>query len=283
MKEAPQEFRAAVDYIQDRIKPHHPKIALILGSGLGSLADEIENPIFIPYQDIPHFPQSSVQGHVGRLVIGHLQDQLVLAMQGRSHFYEGYDMAKIVFPIRVMPLLGITTLIISNAAGGLNPDFQVGDLMLITDHINLTGLTGHHPLRGPNLEAFGTRFPDMVTPYDLHLQALAHQAAQKTSEPLREGVYVNVAGPSFETPAEVRFLRIIGGDAVGMSTTPEVIVARHSGIRVLGISGISNIAVTTPRSNQKTTHEDVLAGSRVMAPRLVALCREFLKMVMDNE
>lgn len=274
-------FVEAADYIR-RQTTHRPQIALILGSGMGPLAEEIASPVIIPYADIPHFPPSGVEGHAGRLVIGRLQGRAVMAMQGRAHYYEGHAMQTVTFPIRVMQALGVRMLIVTNAAGGLNDSFRVGDLMLITDHINLTGIAGHNPLRGPNLEPFGPRFPDMVAPYDLDLQEKARQAAREAGFPLREGVYINVAGPSFETPAEIRFLRLIGGDAVGMSTAPEVVVARHGGMRVLGISGIANIAITDPASGGQTTHEEVLAGSKVIAPKLIALVKGVLAKLEDE-
>lgn len=270
-----QYFNQAAAYIR-RQTTHRPRIALILGSGMGPLAGEIDAAAAIPYRDIPHFPQSGVEGHAGRLVIGTLQGHTVMAMQGRAHFYEGHSMQAVTAPIRVMALLGVTTLIVTNAAGGLNPAFAAGDLMLITDHINLPGMTGHNPLRGPNLDAFGVRFPDMVAPYDLHLQTLARRVARDAGLNLQQGVYVGLAGPTFETPAEVRFLRLIGGDAVGMSTAPEVVVARHSGLKVLGISGISNVAITDPAGGGKTTHDEVLEGSKVIAPRLITLVKGVL-------
>lgn len=255
---------------------HRPAIALVLGSGLGAVADAVENATIIPYQTIPHFPQSTVEGHAGRLVIGQLQGKTVLVMQGRVHYYEGHSMQAIAMPIRVMHQLGITTLVVTNAAGGLNPAFKAGELMLITDHINMTGLAGHNPLRGPNLDEFGVRFPSMVTPYDLDLQHLAHQVAKEIEVELQEGVYANVAGPSFETPAEVRFLRLIGADAVGMSTAPEVVVANHSGMRVLGISGVANVAITTPTKEQQTTHIEVLEGTQKLSANLIKLIRGIL-------
>ena len=265
----------ATSYIQAQ-SPHRPTIGLILGSGLGAIADAIETPTIIPYHTIPHFPQSSVEGHAGRLVLGEIAGKSVLVMQGRVHYYEGHAMQAITMPIRVMAKLGLETIIVTNASGGLNPDFQAGDLMLITDHINMTGLAGHNPLRGPNLDAFGVRFPSMVTPYDLDLQQLARQAAAEVAVPLQEGVYVNVAGPSFETPAEVRFLRLIGADAVGMSTAPEVVVANHSGLRVLGLSGVANIAITVPTKAQQTTHLEVLEGTQKLSASLVKLIRALL-------
>ena len=269
------EIKLAADYIR-RQTPYRPTIALILGSGMGPLADEVTEASIIPYSAIPHFPQATVAGHAGRLLIGQLASQPVMIMQGRIHFYEGYSMPAVAMPVRIMQLLGIKSLIVTNAAGGLNPSFQVGDLMLINDHINLTGLAGHNPLRGPNLDEFGLRFPSMVTPYDLALQEIARQAAGEAGLKLREGVYVNISGPAFETPAEIRFLRLIGGDAVGMSTAPEVVVARHGGLRVLGLSGITNIAVTDPASSRQTTHEEVLQGSKVLAPKLITLVKGIL-------
>lgn len=270
-----QAIQQAADYIlaQTNLRP---RIAFTLGSGMGPLADEIENATRIPYTDIPYFAQSTVPGHAGQLVIGTLNGQPVLAMQGRYHFYEGHSMQSITLPVRVMKLLGVEIFIVTNAAGGLNPSFSVGDLMLITDHINFTGMAGHHPLVGTNLDAFGPRFPDMSTPYDLELQEMARHAAQQAGFPLQEGVYVSLSGPSFETPAEIRFLKIIGGDAVGMSTAPEVVVARHSGIRVLGISGISNVAITDTTSEQKTSHEEVLQASQTMASKLIGLVKGVL-------
>lgn len=269
------EIQAAADFIRSQTQ-HQPTVAMILGSGLGPLADDIENADIVPYDQIPHFPHSTVEGHAGRLVIGMLQGQCVLAMQGRVHFYEGYSMQTITMPVRIMQALGIEALIVTNAAGGLNPVFKSGDIMLITDHINLTGLSGHNPLRGPNMDAFGLRFPSMVTPYDLDLQVIARQAAHAANIAIQEGVYVNVSGPCFETPAEVRFLRIIGGDAVGMSTAPEVVTANHGGMRVLGFSGIANVAITTPTNALKTSHEEVLEGIQQLAANLIVIVRGVL-------
>jgi len=252
-----------------------PKIGLILGSGLGGLADSIENADLIPFADLPHWPQSTAPGHVGRLVIGQLENQTVLVMQGRVHFYEGYSMSQVTLPIRVMQRLGVETLIVTNAAGGINPDFVPGDLMLITDNLNLVGMMGFNPLIGPNLDAFGPRFPDMSQSYDRQLLALTRQAAQEAKIELREGVYAGLSGPSFEGPADLRFLRAVGADAVGMSTVPEVIVARHGGTRVLGISGISNKANLD--GNTITTHEEVLEAGEQMVPQLVKLLRGVLR------
>ena len=254
-----------------------PRIGLVLGSGFNPLADAVEDGVVIPYGGIPHFPTATVEGHVGQLILGQLEGRAVVVMQGRAHYYEGYSMAEITFPVRVMQTLGIETLIITNAAGGINPEFHAGDVMLITDHINLIGMGGLNPLRGPNLDEFGPRFPDMSQPYDPHLQALATQAAAGAGIPLREGVYVCLAGPSFETPADIRFLRLIGADAVGMSTVPETIVARHGGTQVLGLSGISNVAPVEGAPAAETTHEEVLEVGQTLVPRLTAIIRGVLK------
>ena len=253
-----------------------PRIGLVLGSGLGSLADAVRDPVIIPYEDIPHWPVGSVVGHSGRLLIGTLEGQPVLVMQGRTHRYEGKSLPQITLPVRVMKLLGVETLIVTNAAGGMNPAFAPGDLMLISDHINFPGLAGDSPLRGPNLARFGPRFPDMTTPYDPELRALAHTVAAAAGFAVQEGVYCFVGGPSFETPAELRFLRQIGGDAVGMSTVPAVVVARHAGLRVLGISTITNLAVPDRPPGAETTHEEVLETGRIVIPRLTALLRGVL-------
>jgi len=254
-----------------------PTIGLILGSGLSSLAEEIEKPTIIPYREIPHFPCPTVEGHSGRLLIGGLEGHCVMVMQGRAHFYEGYSMQRVTFPVRVMKLLGVETLLLTNAAGGLTPQFQVGDLMLITDHINLPGMVGLNPLVGPNDSAFGPRFPDMTRPYDPELGMIARRVAEEERLPLHEGIYAMLIGPSFETPAEVRLVRSFGADAVGMSTVPEVVVARHSGLRVLGISGITNIAISDPLSSQVVSHEHVLDAGAVLAPRIARLIRGVLR------
>lgn len=235
-----------------------PHVALILGSGLGNLAHEIEQAIAIPYAAIPHFARSTVAGHVGRLLVGMIAGVPVVAMQGRFHLYEGYPSAVLTFPVRVMHALGARTLIVSNAAGGVNPAYRPGDFMLIRDHIAMPALAGANPLIGPNEERFGPRFPPLAHAYDSNLRQLAHNvAAIHPTLTLHEGIYTMVAGPSFETGAELRFLRIIGTDAVGMSTVPEVIVARHMGMRVLGISLITNTA--TGEESEEIKHEDVLS------------------------
>lgn len=251
-----------------------PRVGLILGSGLGGLADAVENPVVIPYDELPHWPVSTVVGHMGRLVLGPLQGQQVMVMQGRAHYYEGYSMAQVTLPVRVMQRLGVKVLIVTNAAGAVNPAFEPGDLMLITDHLNLIGMAGLSPLRGPNLDEFGPRFPDMSQAYDRELGELARQVAAENGLLLREGIYACLAGPSFETPADLRFLRASGVDAVGMSTVPEVTVARHGGTRVLGISGVSNKANLD--GNTLTTHEEVLEAGNKIVPQLIRLIRGVL-------
>jgi purine-nucleoside phosphorylase len=269
------QFQEATAYVRSKTK-HQPDIGLILGSGLSPLAEEVEEADYIPYEEIPNFPYSTVPGHVGRLVIGKLAGRTVMVMQGRSHFYEGYPIHQITLPVRVMKLLGVRTLIVTNAAGGINQNFKAGDLMLITDHINMPGLAGNNPLRGPNLDQFGFRFPSMTQAYDLELIELAQKTARTLNLALQQGVYVYVAGPSFETPAEIRYLRIIGADAVGMSTVPEVITATHSGLRVLGISTITNVTVQEIGSGKETTHEEVLQTGKIIVPKLMALLKAIL-------
>jgi purine-nucleoside phosphorylase len=252
-----------------------PRIGLILGSGLGELAQAVESSTRIPYGDLPHWPTSTVIGHEGRLVLGTLESKQVMVMQGRAHYYEGYSMAEVGLPIRVMQRLGIEILIVTNAAGAVNPEFEPGEVMLITDHLNLIGMAGATPLRGPNLDELGPRFPDMSRAYDRQLKDLARQAASENDILLREGIYVSLAGPSFETPADLRFLRMAGADAVGMSTVPEVTVARHGNTRVLGLSGISNKANLDGET--VTTHEEVLQAGKVLVPRLETVIRGVLK------
>jgi len=265
-----EQFGAAADHIRGQTR-YRPRVAAILGSGLNPLAEAVQAADQIPYEQIPHFPKPTVEGHVGRLVVGALAGTTVLIMQGRVHFYEGYAMQQVVFPVRVMQAMGIETLIVTNAAGGINPAFRTGELMLISDHINLVGMTGNNPLFGPNDPALGPRFPDMSQAYDPGLRQIAREVASEGGIPLHEGVYAGLAGPSFETPADIRFLRTIGADAVGMSTVPEVTVARHGGIRVLGISGISNAVITEPVSGQQASHEEVLLAGQQLVPRLTAL------------
>lgn len=261
----------ATEFIQDKVSAA-PEIGLILGSGLGVLADEIENPIRVSYADIPNFPISTVAGHAGKLVFGELQGKQVVAMQGRFHFYEGYTMEKVTFPVRVMKLLGVKTLIVTNAAGGVNESFRPGDLMLITDHINFMGT---NPLIGPNDERFGARFPDMSAAYNKELISLAKEVASSLKLDIKEGVYVGNTGPAYETPAEVRMARIIGGDAVGMSTVPEVIVANHCGLKVLGISCITNMG--TGILNQPLSHEEVIETTERVKESFVRLVTEIVQ------
>ncbi len=252
-----------------------PVIGMILGSGLGPLAEAIEGAEQIEVNAIPGWPVSTVKGHSGKLVFGQLEGVPVFVLQGRAHYYEGHSIESIGLPVRVMQTLGAEILIVTNAAGAVHPEFSPGELMLISDHINLIGMAGLSPLRGPNLDAYGPRFPDMSQAYDPELKSIARAVAEKGGIPLREGVYVCLAGPSFETPADLRFLRGIGVDAVGMSTVPEVIIARHGGMRVLGVSGISNKANLD--GSTVTTHEEVLAAGEVIVPRLTALVRGVLK------
>ncbi len=252
-----------------------PRVALILGSGLGGLADSVQNPADIPIRDLPGWPVSTVVGHQGRLVIGTLEGMDVMAMQGRVHYYEGYSMAQITLPVRVMQRLGVEILIVTNAAGAVNTDFNPGDLMLIIDHLNMIGMAGLNPLRGPNLDEIGPRFPDMSQCYDRALRQTALAVAAEEDILLHQGVYVSLAGPSFETPADLRFLKAAGADAVGMSTVPEVTVARHGNMRVMGISGISNKANLD--GSTTTTHEEVLEAGRVLVPKLTTLIRGVLR------
>jgi purine-nucleoside phosphorylase len=263
-----QQIDQAADAVRQKIHVQ-PKTGIILGSGLGELVDLVEGADVVSTTDIPNWPASTVRGHAGKLVAGKIGSQPVIVLQGRSHFYEGYSMSQITLPIRVMKRLGVENLIVTNAAGAINPDFQPGDIMLITDHINMIGMGGNNPLRGPNLNEFGERFPDMSQAYNRSFFELARQAAIKGNVQLHEGVYTCLAGPSFETPADLRFLRIIGADAVGMSTVPEVVVAHHSGIKVLGLSGISNKANLD--GSTITTHEEVLLAGKVIAPKLKSI------------
>lgn len=254
---------------ETELRPH---IAVVLGTGLGGLADRIKTAAVIPYKDIPNFPLSTVVSHEGRLIFGSLGGKAVVAMQGRFHLYEGYEPKEITLPIRVMAAMGIKTLLVSNAAGGLNLSFRPGDLMLISDHINLTG---QNPLRGVNVDEWGPRFPDMTAPYSRRLINLARKAAKDLGIEIHKGVYVGVPGPSMETAAETRFLRIIGADAVGMSTIPEVIVAVHAGLKVLGLSVITN--VNDPDNYQPAPLEQVIATAKGAEPTLVRLVEEILR------
>lgn len=248
----------------------HPTTAIILGTGLGRLAEEIEVIDSFNYQDIPNFPVSTVEGHTGRLIFGRLGGKEVLAMQGRFHYYEGYDMKQVTFPVRVMYELGIRTLFVSNAAGGMNPEFNIGDIMIITDHINLFP---EHPLRGKNYPT-GPRFPDMSEAYDKELRSAALRIASQKGIKVQQGIYVGVSGPTFETPAEYKMYRILGGDAVGMSTVPEVIVAHHCGIRTFGISVITDIGVEG--KIVEVSHEEVQKAADAVQPFMADIMREMI-------
>src|SRR3990172_10333138 len=254
-----------------------PRVGIILGSGLNDLAASVKDAITIPYGDLPLWPVSTVEGHVGRLVIGELEGQPVLVMQGRIHYYEGYSMSQITLPVRVMLRLGLEIMIVTNAAGGVNPEFVPGDVMLITDNLNLMGMTGANPLMGPNIDELGPRFPDMSQAYDLELMSIARKVASQGQLTLREGVYCGLSGPSFEGPADLRFLKMAGTDAVGMSTVPEVIVARHGGLRVLGFSGISNKANLDGLT--VTTHEEVMEAGKVITPKIEKIIRGVLRSI----
>ncbi|WP_425456937.1 purine-nucleoside phosphorylase [Cohnella terricola] len=255
----------AAAYIR-RTTDVRPDIGLILGSGLGVLGDELEDAVTIPYEDIPHFPVSTVEGHAGELLIGKLQGRSVILMRGRFHMYEGYEPERTALPVRVMKALGVATLLVTNAAGGINLDYKPGNLMLISDHINLTG---RNPLIGPNDNALGVRFPDMSAAYSPRLRGIAKETAAELGFSVQEGVYVGLLGPNYETPAEIRMLRTLGVDAVGMSTVSEVIVARHSGIEVLGISCISNMAAGI--LDQPLSHEEVMETTELVKEQFLSL------------
>ena len=253
--------------IRERIGQRKPVIGIVLGSGLGRLAEAVADPVVIPYRELPGFPVSTAVGHKGNFIVGSLGGKTVIAMQGRIHYYEGYSIGQVVLPVRVMIALGIRTLIVSNAAGGTNLDYHVGDLMIIRDHINLLP----NPLIGPNMAEFGPRFPDMTRPYDPALIRLAVETAEKMGIPLHQGVYVGGTGPSYETPAEYKFFRRIGGDAVGMSTVPEVIAARHAGIPVFGISVITNEAHDDYAEDYVNDADDVVVAADAAADRMSRL------------
>ena len=269
-----EQIDQAAETIRKRIS-NRPRVGMILGSGLNRLADSVQNAEIIPYKDLPNWPVSTVHGHVGQLVMGELEGRPVFVMQGRIHFYEGYSMSQITLPVRVMARLGLEMMFVTNAAGGVNPDFVPGDVMLITDNLNLLGMSGANPLMGPNIDELGPRFPDMSQAYDRELMAKARQVASSERIALREGVYCALSGPSFEGPADLRFLRMAGADAVGMSTVPEVIVARHAGMRVLGFSGISNKANLD--GSTITTHEEVIEAGTIITPKLEKIIRGVLR------
>jgi purine-nucleoside phosphorylase len=260
--------------IRDKIHNFSPSIGIILGTGLGGLVKEISVEFTLPYDEIPNFPLSTVEGHHGKLIFGELGGKKVMVMQGRFHFYEGYSMQQITFPVRIMRALGVKTLCVSNACGGMNPAFEVGELMIINDHINLFPT---NPLIGKNHDALGPRFPDMGEPYKKTYIALAKQIAKENNIKVSEGVYVGLTGPCFETPAEYRYLWRMGADAVGMSTIPEVIVARHSGMDVFGISIVTDLGVEG--HVQKVTHEDVQNIANLQEPKLTLIIKELVKRI----
>jgi len=269
-----------IDQVADAVRAKlnvKPRVGIILGSGLNDLAASVKGAVAIPYGDLPHWPVSTVEGHVGRLVVGELEEQPIFVMQGRIHFYEGYSMGQVTLPVRVMQRLGLEMMIVTNAAGGVNPDFVPGDVMLITDNLNLMGMSGLNPLMGPNLDEIGPRFPDMSQAYDKELSMSARKVAAEHKITLREGVYCGLSGPSFESPADLRFLRLAGTDAVGMSTVPEVIVARHGGLRVLGLSGISNKANLD--GSTVTTHQEVIEAGKIITPKMETIIRGVLKTI----
>lgn len=266
-------IKKTADYLRGKIG-EIPNTAIILGTGLGELANEIEDKTEIPYPEIPNFPVSTVEGHSGKLIVGTLGGKKVLAMQGRFHYYEGYSMKEVTFPIRVFKELGIEYLFVSNAAGGMNSSFDVGDIMLIEDHINLFP---EHPLHGKNHEELGTRFPDMSEAYNKELREMAMEIANKNNIKLQHGVYVGLTGPTFETPAEYNYLRIIGGDAVGMSTVPEVIVANHAKMKVLAFSIITDLGVLG--KIVEVTHEEVQEAAKIAQPKMAQIMREVIQRV----
>ncbi len=266
-------IHAASDALVERMGGRKPQIGIVLGSGLGMLADQIENPIVIPYSELPGFPVSTAIGHKGNFIVGTLGGKCVIAMQGRIHYYEGYPMHLVVLPIRVMIRIGIQYLFVSNAAGGTNLSFHVGDLMIIRDHINLIP----NPLIGPNLDEFGPRFPDMTRPYDPGLILKAEEIAAWEGISLQKGVYVSVTGPCYETPAEYRYFRNIGADAVGMSTVPEVIVARHSSIPVFGMSVITDVAHATDDEDYVTDGEAIVEAANAAADRMTVIFKRLVE------
>lgn len=271
-----QQIENAATFVRSRTSVR-PNLAIILGSGLGALAGEIKADATIPYAEIPGFPRVTVEGHAGNLIIGRLESKLAVAMQGRAHYYEGHTLADVVFPVRVMRALGAQVLLVSNAAGGLNRQWSAGDLMIIADHINFLG---GNPLMGPNDPALGPRFPDMSQAYDPELIALAERAARAEDILVRKGIYVAVHGPSYETPAELRMLRGWGADAVGMSTVPEVIAARHMAMRVLGITAITDMA--TGEQIEAVTHEGVIAVAKAIEPTFIRLVKRIVReMTLD--
>lgn len=268
----------AADYIRQKSPGRNPRVAVVLGSGLGGVADAIVNPVEIPYEEIPNFCRSTVEGHAGRLIIGSCGGADIIAMKGRFHFYEGYSMQEVTLPIRVFALMGIRSLILTNAAGGTAPHLAPGSLMIITDHINLMG---DNPLRGPNDTRFGPRFPDMTSVYTPAYIDAAHQAARELGLVVAEGVYLALRGPCYETPAEVRMLRDLGGDALGMSTVPEATVARHAGMKILAVSCITNVAAGLVR--QEINHQEVMEVGARAGRQLSALIIKLIPRIVELE
>ncbi|MBN2892955.1 MAG: purine-nucleoside phosphorylase [Bacteroidales bacterium] len=266
-----EKFNQTADFIKSKIKIE-PEVGIILGSGLGGLADRIENKFVLPYAEIPNFPVSTVEGHSGNLIFGKLGNKNVVAMQGRFHFYEGYGMKEVTFPVRVLHFLGVKNLIVSNAAGGLNPHFRQGDLMIITDHINFFP---EHPLRGKNLKELGVRFPDMSKVYYPEFVKIAEEIAKENGISIQKGVYIGSSGPTLETKAEYRMFRIYEADATGMSTVPEVIVAHHQGMKVFGMSVITNVSEPVD-PNQETTHEEVQDVAGTVEPQMTKIITELI-------
>ena len=266
-----EKIKETSEFISSRVNGKLPKTAIILGTGLGNLVDHINIEVEIPYGEVPNFPVSTVQGHKGRLIFGTLGEKYIMAMQGRFHYYEGYSMKEVTFPIRVMKALGVKTVFVSNASGGMNPEFKVGDLMVITDHVNLFP---EHPLHGKNIDELGPRFPAMGEAYSQRLIEMARTIAKEKNVRLMEGVYVGTQGPTFETPAEYRYFWRIGGDAVGMSTVPEVIVAKHGGMEVFGISVITDLGVEG--IVEKVSHEEVQKAADAAQPIMSMLIREII-------
>ena len=262
-----------VEFLKTKISSD-TKVCIILGTGLGELVNSIKDKKEIPYEEIPNFPVSTVEGHSGKLIVGKLGGKSIIAMQGRFHYYEGYNMQEVTYPVRVMQFLGITHLFVSNAAGGMNRSFEIGDIMLIEDHINLFP---EHPLRGRNLPEFGVRFPDMSEAYNVNLRKLAAKIAQENNIKLQYGVYVGTQGPTFETPAEYHYFNIIGGDAVGMSTVPEVIVANHAGIKVLAFSIITDLGILG--KIEKVSHEEVMKAAKIAQPKMAFIMEEILRQI----
>ena len=265
-----EKIKQTTEFLRDKV-PASVKTGIVLGTGLGNLVTQITEKTEIPYENIPNFPISTVEGHSGKLIVGKLGAKDIIAMQGRFHYYEGYDMKQATFPVRVMKALGIETLFLSNAAGGMNPDFEIGDIMIIDDHINLFP---EHPLHGKNFSELGVRFPDMSEAYSKDLIAIAHEIAKENNIKVQQGVYVGTSGPTFETPAEYKYFRIIGGDAVGMSTVPEVIVANHAKMKCFAISIITDLGV--PNKIVEVSHEEVQEIANNVQPLMTLIMKELV-------